>query len=336
MCMNLYRNMDRTKVQFDYVKHTSDKGVFEDEIQELGGKIFEAPRLKMNNYRTYFNWWKNHFKNHPEHQIVHGHFFTISAVYFSIAHKFKRITVGHVHASQSDELLKSLLIKKIETEADYCFACSEYAGKWVFPHKEFFVFKNAVDTEEFLFNKEIRNEYRLRFGLGNRKVLGTVANFSADKNPMGLIEIFRAYKNINPESCLLWVGDGGLRDKIENKIQELKIEDSIILLGKRDDVPKILQTMDLFLLPSLNEGLPVSVIEAQAAGLPCYLSDTITEEVNITGLCKFLPLNNIGRWVDALNNPIEERTDTSDLIKKSGYDIRETSRWLQAFYESII
>ena len=336
MCMNLYRNMDRTKVQFDYVKHTSEKGAFEDEIQELGGKIYEAPRLKIYNYRTYCNWWKNHFKNHPEHQIVHGHFFTISAVYFHIAHKFGRKTIGHVHASHSDELEKKLLVKRIETEADYCFACSENAGKWVFPHKDFFVLNNAADTEELSFNEEIRENYRLKLGLKDKIVLGTVANFSSVKNPMGLIDIFRAYKSVNPESCLLWVGDGDLRDKIENKIKELKLEDSIILLGKRDDVPKILQTMDLFLLPSLNEGLPVSVIEAQAAGLPCYLSDTITKEVNITGLCKFLPLNNIGRWIDALNCPIEGRTDTSDLIKKSGYDIKETSRWLQAFYESIV
>ena len=336
MCMNLYRNIDRTKVQFDYVKHTSKKGAFEEEIQRLGGKIYEAPRFKIYNYLAYYNWWKKHFKNHPEHQIIHGHFFTISAVYFSIAHKFGRKTIAHAHADQSDELIKGLLVNRIETEADYCFACSENAGKWVFPHKDFFVLNNAVDTEEFSFHKEMRDEYRLKLGLENRKVLGTVASYSPEKNPMGLIEIFRAYRDNNPESCLLWVGDGGLRNKIKNKIKELKIEDSIILLGKRDDVSNILQAMDLFLLPSLFEGLPVSVIEAQATGLPCFLSDTITEEVNITGLCKFLPLNNIGRWIDALNNPVEERTDTSDFIKKSGYDIRETSRWLQAFYESIV
>ena len=327
--------MDRTKVQFDYVKHTSEKGAFEDEIQELGGKIYEAPRLKIHKYRTYCNWWKNHFKNHPEHQIVHGHFFTISAVYFSIAHKYGRKTIGHVHASQSDELIKSFLVKRIETEADFCFACSEYAGKWVFPHKDFLVLNNAIDTEEFSFNKEIRDEYRLKLRLNNKKVLGTVANFSSVKNPMGLIDIFRAYKSINPDSYLLWVGDGDLRNKIDKKIKKLKIEDSVILLGKRDDVPKILQAMDMFLLPSLNEGLPVSVIEAQAAGLPCYLSDTITEKVNVTGLCKFLPLNDVGRWIDAMNNSAEKRTDTSDLIKKSGYDIRETSKWMQVFYESI-
>ena len=336
MCMNLHRNIDRTKVQFDYIKHTSEKGAFEDEIRELGGEIYEAPRYRIYNHLTYYNWWKNHFRNHPEHRIVHGHFFTVSAIYFSIAHKFGRKTIGHVHASQSDEILKELLVKRIENVSDYCFACSEEAGKWVFPHKKYRVLNNAVDTEEFAYNKEIRDEYRKKLGLGSRRTLGTVANFSSVKNPGGLINIFNEYKEINPDSCLLWVGDGGLRKQIEDKIRDLKLEGSIILLGKRNDVPKILQAMDAFLLPSFNEGLPVSVIEAQASGLPCYLSDTITGAVDITGLCEFLPLGSESIWTAALDRPVKKREDTSEMIKKSGYDIRETARWMQSFYESVV
>ena len=333
MCMNLYRNINRKRVQFDFVKHTSKKGDFEEEILEMGGQIFEAPRLTALNLVLYVSWWERHFRKHPEHYIIHGHFFTISPVYFAIAHRHNRLTVGHVHASHINGKYKNWLVSMIASKSDVCLACSEQAGNWVFPNRKFVVLKNALDISLYTFNPKTREEYRKRLNLDNTCfVLGTVANFSAVKNPMGLLKIFECIHKKNKAIKLLWVGDGSFRKEIERTIKEAGLDESVILLGTRSDVPKLLQCIDCFLLPSFNEGLPVSLIEAQAAGLPCYISDTITREVDVTGLCKFLPINNENEWCNNIIEYTGERLDTSSKLKKAGYDVCDTAKWAERFY----
>ena len=194
MCMNLYRHIDRSKVQFDFVKHTLKKCAFDDEIQELGGRIYTAPRLNGYNILLYKSWWNNHFANHPEHQIVHGHFFSISAVYFAFAKQANRITIGHIHASQSDSKLKTILEKRISKYTDYPIACSEEAGRWIYGDRSFSVLHNALDVMMFKYNSATRKIVRNNLGLSDNLTLGTTANFSNVKNPMGLIDIFLAVK----------------------------------------------------------------------------------------------------------------------------------------------
>ena len=340
MCMNLYRHIDRSKVQFDFVKHTTKKCAFDDEIGDLGGRIYIAPRFKGYNIISYQSWWKKHLDNHPEHKIVHGHFFSISAVYFAVAKQKKRITVGHIHASQSDSILKTLLEKKISKYTDYPIACSEEAGRWIYGDRPFTVLPNALDTKMFRYNPETRKIIRNTLGLGNNLTLGTTANFSTVKNPMGLLDIFLAVKRKNPKVKLLWVGDGSMRAEIENRIIKDGITKDVNLLGSRDDVPSLLQAIDAFLLPSFNEGLPVSVIEAQAAGLPCFISDKVTSEVDVTGLCHFLPIGQPENWAELLADTIladrTKREDKSDKICEAGYDIHSTSEWLSDFYLTIV
>ena len=133
----------------------------------------------------------------------------------------------------------------------------------------------------------------------------------------------------------MWIGEGNQRPIIEERISAENIKNDVLLLGHRTDVPDLLQAMDCFILPSYSEGLPVSVIEAQAAGLPCFLSDSITKEINITGLCHFIPFNSYEKWADAIINCSDNREDTSNLIQLAGYDIRSTSQWLQNYYLDI-
>lgn len=336
MCMNLYRKIDRSKVQFDFVKHTPNKGSYEDEITSLGGYIYIAPEYRVNNHFFYCGWWERHFRNHPEHLIIHGHYFTISAVYFKVAKKFERITVGHIHATRVDSKLKSLYVKAIKYYADYKLACSTEAGKWVYNSYSFKVFPNAIDLDLFRYSQPIRQEMRARLGLSDELTLGTVANMSRVKNPMGLIDIFLEIYRIVPKTKLIWVGEGNLRKAIEDRIKLESIEEQIIMLGAREDVPNVLQAMDVFLLPSFNEGLPVSVIEAQASGLPCYLSDAITKDADITGMCCFLPIDQPESWANKILNSNNVRIDTSRLIKASGYDITTTVELLQSFYLELI
>lgn len=342
--MSLLRQMNRDLVQFDFVKHSKSEGTFEQEIMQMGGKIFCAPRYKIYNHIAYVSWWKRFLLSHPEYNIIHGHFFTISAVYFSVAQRLGRKTIGHIHSTEIRKeqvtrplvhRLSNILIGKIEKYSNYCMACSEEAGKWVYKRKPFTVLNNAINVDAFKYSQAIRNKVRSQLGIGNELIMGTVANYSKVKNPMGLIDIFINVKAKNNKAKLLWVGSGQLRELIEERIKQERLEDDVWLLGGRNDVPEILQALDVFLLPSLSEGLPVSLIEAQASGLPCYVSDRVTREADITGNCRFLPIDKPDIWACEILNSNYVREDTSDSIRNAGYDITTTAKWMQNFYLSI-
>ncbi|MBO6193568.1 MAG: glycosyltransferase [Clostridiales bacterium] len=338
--MNLYRNIDRNKVQFDFVKHTHEKGAFEDEIVNLGGIIYEAPRYKIYNYCQYRSWWINHFKNHPEHKIVHGHFFTISSVYFRFAHEMSRITIGHSHSTSHVDYsvkntMKYMLVKRVEQYSDYCFACSENAGKWVFPHKEFFVLNNAIDSDLFKYNEETRRRIRREFGVSERYVVGHIGNFSPPKNHRFIIEIFNEIRKKDNNALLILIGDRELRARIEQLVYDYDLDDSVIFAGVRDDIPTVIQSFDVFLFPSLYEGLGIVAVEAQASGLHTICSNVIPREVELTDLVDFVSLDKSAEeWADIVlkyNNGYK-REDVTEEIVKAGYDIHDTAQQLQEFY----
>ena len=345
MCMNLYRRIDKELVQFDFVKHSENIGAFEDEISTLGGKVYCAPRYKLYNHVSYVNWWNKFLINHPEYRIVHGHFFTISAIYFSVAKKLGRVTIGHIHSTEIKKeqvtrplihLVSNVLISQISKYTDYRICCSVEAGKWVYKDKKFKVLNNAVDVEKFRYSSTTRERMRKLFSINDELVLGTVANYSPVKNPMGLIDIYIAVKSRKPTTKLIWVGSGEQYNMIHNRIKQEGIEGSVLLLGVRNDVPDILQAFDVFLLPSFSEGLPVSLIEAQASGLPCYISDRITKEVDLTGECRFLPIDKPEVWAEEITNNQIVRKDNRSVIREAGYDIDTTANWLQGLYMGVV
>lgn len=337
MCMNLYRKMDRTKVQFDFIKHTSDACAYEKDIKELHGIVYEAPRYRVYNHFRYCRWWKNHLKMHPEHRIIHGHYFTIASIYFREAKKQHRYTIAHSHCEKPQELywsrrVKLWIISFIERMSDVCMACSDKAGKWLFPHKEFTVLNNAVDTEKFQYDPAVRAEVRKELGLHDCFTVGIVGSLSEVKNPFGTIEIFKAVHSKMPGAKLLWVGGGGLEQAIRDKLKEENLTDAVIMTGVRSDVDRLMQAMDVFILPSISEGLPVVLVEAQAAGLTCFCSEAVTEEADITGLCHFLPLGQPDLWAEKILSADLTRKDTRQAICDAGYDIHTTAQWLQDFY----
>ena len=341
MCMNIYRHIDQSRVQFDFVKHTSKKGAFEDEITALGGQIFEAPRYRMINRCAYVKWWKKHLIAHPEHQIIHGHFFTISAVYFKAAKKLGRTTVGHSHCTPSDKKdlknwLSNRLIGKIDALSDARLACSIPAGEWVYKEHPFQVLNNAIESERFEFDSDAREEVRKKFGLRDDFVVGAVGRIMHQKNPEGIVEIFRQVLLRKPNARLMWIGDGPMRTEAEAKLKEYGIADRVLMMGVRSDVNRLMQAMDTFIFPSFYEGLGVVAIEAQAAGLPCYISDVVPHEVKITDLCRFLPLGKPAQWADAICLPQPERRSTREEIIRAGYDIQTTAKWLCNFYEKLL
>lgn len=337
MCMNLYRQIDRSKVQFDFIKHTPSIGAFEEEILALGGQIYEAPQYVISNHISYQKWWSDHLQAHPEHQIVHGHFFTISPIYFSVARKLNRITIGHSHATEQQKKglktkLKKCIQKHTEEYSDYCFACGYDAGKWLFPHKEFTVLNNAVDTDRFAFNQLSREHLRTEFGLENAFLVGTIGRITPQKNPDGMVEIVKSICTKRDDARFLWVGTGELEDEAKAQVRAEGLEEKVIFTGVRSDIPEILSAIDAFILPSIFEGLPVVLVEAQAAGLTCFCSEAVTEEADITGLCHFLPLGQPDLWAEKILSADLTRKDTRQAICDAGYDIHTTAQWLQDFY----
>ena len=338
MCMNIYRQIDRANVQFDFVKHTSVRGAYEDEIDSLGGRIYEAPRYKIINELQYKKWWRSFFREHPEYRIIHGHFFTISHVYFKVAHEFGLKTIGHSHSEKANYHSLKFWVKRhsvpwIEKESDYCFACSKAAGEYLFPHREFTVIHNAIDAQRFSWDpclaKAVREELGIKEG---SLVVGVCGRFSPQKNPVGILRIFKAIHERNRDTLLLWVGDGELRQQVEKEIRRIDIKDSVILTGVRSDVWRMMQAMDVFILPSLWEGLAVVSVEAQAAGLTCYFSDTVTKECAITNLVQFLPLENPELWAEMILTDGRKRINTFQKIVEAGYDIKSCAEWMERFY----
>ncbi len=337
MCMNLYRKINKDRVQFDFVKHSAEKGSYEDEIKELGGRIFEAPRFSPLNIFSYENWWRNHLKAHPEHKVIHGHFFTISKIYFKVAKKMGRVTVGHCHSAKPRQGLKAslrrLVYKDTENYCDFCLACSEQSGRFFFPHREVTVIKNGIDVEKFSFNEEMRSKVRKQFGIEQNFIIGVVGRINEVKNPFETLEIFKAVLKKEPNARLLWVGTGLLEKKVKEKAKANKIFDKIIFTGVRQDVNLLLQAMDCYLMPSVLEGLPVALIEAQAASLKCFCSNVITTEADVTGLCSFLPLGNRELWAEEiLSSKSHIRKNESNKIVASGFDVSANAAWFEKFY----
>lgn len=346
MCMNLYRHIDRSKVQFDFVKHTHEKGAFEDEILSLGGFIFEAPRFREYNRISYKKWWVSFLKQHDEYQIIHGHYFTISDVYLSIAKKMGLACIAHIHCTspKSQNILKSakLLLMRhhihnIFKYADYRLACSGDAGKWGYGLNSYTVLNNAIDTSQYQFNSKTRMELREKLDIVDCFVVGAVGRISTQKNPFGIVDIFCEICKKRDDARLLWIGtyDSNLGKQTMDYAKKMGVYDKILFTGVVSNVNEMMQAMDCFIFPSLYEGLGMVAIEAQAAGLQCFLSDTIPQEVCITDNCTMLPLNNPKLWSEKILISNLDRKDTQQQIIEAGYDTHTTVEWLQNFYLSI-
>ena len=345
MLMNLYRNIDRTKVQFDFVVHTDEECAFDQEIRALGGRIFSVPRYNGKNHFGYVKAWKTFFKEHPEYKIVHGHIYSVASIYLKIAKQFGCTTVVHSHSTSDDKKLagvaKKILQYPLRHRVEWLFACSDKAGEWLYgtnctKRKNYVLLKNAVDTELYKPDKAVREKLRNELGIADNFVIGHVGRFNIPKNHAFLIDVFKSVYDENKNARLLLVGDGNLRAEIEEKINALGLKDAVIMAGVRTNVNEFLQAMDCFVFPSLFEGLPVTVIEAQSAGLRCFISDTITDEVCVTELVRQLPINSgTESWKKELlgiaSGEYEQRDVLKDIVD-AGYDIHTTSRWLEDFY----
>lgn len=340
MLMNYYRNIDRNQVQFDFLVHRDFEADYDQEIKNLGGKIYHMPRLVPWS-KSYREKLKEFFKENPEYKIVHVHQDCLSSVALQCAKECGvPVRIAHSHNSSQDKNLKYLIkryyMKKIPKYATELFACSKTAGDWMFSGYKYYIIHNAIDIKKYTYNEEKALEVRKQYHLENDNiVIGHVGRFNIVKNHDFLIDIFTECLNINNKCRLLMVGDGEERKKIEQKVKELGIQNKVIFTGVRSDVEKLMQAMDVFVFPSLYEGLPVTMIEAQAAGLPCIISDQVSEECMITpNLVTRIPLRvSSKRWARVILKNSQMRKEThNEEVKQTGYDINSEAKKMQRFY----
>ncbi len=343
MLMNFYRHIDRNKVQFDFAVCTSEKCDYEEEIISLGGRIYRYPRYTGYNHFQYKEWWDSFFNEHQEYKIIHGHIGSTAAIYLGIAKKHGLFTIAHSHGTKEPLSVRSIIYSiysyRTRFVADQFFGCSMQAlidryGKKVAYSDKSRVLKNAIDVKAYAYNERIREEVRSELGLKEGMLtIGTVGRLSQPKNPHMILRIIQALKAKEIEFRFIWCGTGELKEEIDKAIIDMGLEDIVLMLGLRNDIPRILQAMDIFIFPSLWEGLGIVAIEAQAAGLQTLCSDQIPQEAKVTDLCHFITVDDVSKWVtEIVNNRFYKRINTLESINNNGYDIYKAAELMQEFY----
>ncbi len=353
--MDLYRQMNREEIQFDFLVHSGavhragdDENArkpqfYDEEIRKMGGRIYVLPKFKVYNYFTYRKAVKAFFTKHHEFRVVQGHMTSTASIYLPLAKRAGvPITVAHSRNAGVEKGLKGMATRFFRRglcqKADYCFACSEAAGVDVFGAKwmergEVRIIHNAIDTARFAYQPQKSAAMRRKLGAEDKLIVGHVGRFDAQTNHSYLIEIFAALCRKREDAVLFLLGEGAGRAKIEKQCEALGIRDKVFFEGNQKQPENYYQAFDVFLLPSFYEGLPGVLVEAQAAGLPCFVSDTVTREAQATGLVTYLSIQQPPeKWAQAVLSVKRERKDTSGEVAARGFDVRNQAAAYRSFY----
>ena len=345
--MNLLRTIDRELYQFDFVEQLQKDCVHDAEILSLGSKIYRCPHISPKNLHAYRIWWRQFFAEHPEYQIVHGHSRGSAPIYMDEARRAGRIVIAHCHSSSYGQGLSGFVRQvwqlPLRKLGHYNFACSADAGISQYGrNSNFQVINNGIISRRFAWNEQFRIEIRMQYGISSDCfVIGNVARFEPPKNHLFLIRVFDALHRLRPNTKLLLVGSGALETQIREAIAARHLEDAVVLAGSHSDVHRYYQAMDVFLLPSFYEGLPLVLMEAQAAGLPCFASEkVVAPECKVTELMHYIPLEDgPEHWAEQILNAVPPefcRKDHSGDIRAAGFDIEDTAKELCSFYRKAL
>ena len=349
MVMNYYRHIDRQKIQFDFMVHREQRGAFDDEIESMGGRIYRMPPIYPQNFVRYKRMLKEFFDEHTEYQVIHSHMSELGYFAFveakrhgipkRICHAHNAPDFRHENLIQYIKLIpRYYFIRRIRHLTTDFFVCSHIAGLWLFGKKrqdKFVFMRNAIETENFLYNAGEANVIRKKLGITSQRLICHVGRFNKQKNHSFLIDIFKEILDNDPDSILLLVGDGELRKEIEDKVNRLHLQDHVRFLGVREDVPQLLKASDLLLFPSYYEGLSVVLVEAQATGITCVVTNSLAEE---TIICKdqmklFSLQRSAKEWADiVLKSKSGKRENAMTIMKEKGWDVGVNAKWLQDFY----
>lgn len=338
---NYYQAMDKKNLQMDFV-------AIDDPSDEYRC-FFETNHLKCfvfhkKNIDSYFCKILNLCRKEKYDIVhIHGNSANMAIELFAVTLGGVKVRIAHSHNTATmHPFIHNLLWPMFSKLCTTRLACGEDAGKWLYRDKNFTVLNNGIQTKDYAFSEEKRNTVRKELGIQDDEILlGHVGNFIEQKNHSFLIDIFSEVHSENPKFKLLLISDGMLMPIIKDKVHSLGLDDAVIFLGKTLKVSEYLQGMDLFLLPSLHEGLPVVLVEAQAAGLICAVSNTVAKEADLTETSVFLPINSTAPWAEAVKklgykkrNREEDSTNNIALIKEKGYDIEQNADKLRQIYVS--
>ena len=343
MLMNYYRHIDRNRIQFDFLTHRPYSSDYDEEILSLGGKIYHAPRLYPQNYPAYFRWMKNFFHEHPKYQIVHSHIDSMSYLPLLAAKRAKiPYRIAHSHNTLIDKdfkyILKQYFRYKLPDVANYYCACGKQAGEFLFPNKNFTIIPNAIEADKFKFSEDLRKKKRRELNVENDFVVGHVGRFSYAKNHKFLINIFLEIHKKKAKSVLLLVGVGEKEDEVRKQVSQLRLENQVRFLGNRSDVNELYQAMDVLLMPSLFEGIPVVGVEAQFADLPCFFSENVPQEVQFNHNVNFISLAfSPGKWAEQIisYDKISKKRN-NNIVENSRYNIQFAHSILEEFYLNLL
>lgn len=341
--MNYYRNIDKNKVQFDFIVDEDSQNIPIEEIENMGGKIIKVPPYK--NIVSYMNILKNILKK-ENYKIVHSHLNTLSVFPLYVAKMANvPVRIAHSHSTSNKKEWKKNILKNIlkpfsKVNATHYFCCSELAGRWLFGDKTYDnnkvkLINNAINIDKFIYNEEIRNIIRNELNIEDKIVIGHVGRFVEQKNHTGLIDIFNEIHKMNSETVLLLAGDGPLLENIKDKVNSLNLTSVVKFLGVRNDINNIMQGIDVFLLPSLYEGLPVVGVEAQASGNLCIFSSNMTKETKVLETTKFLHISDGPKeWAKYILEEYKDfiRKDTRQEIINSCFEIKTEAKKLEYIY----
>ncbi|RKQ33503.1 glycosyltransferase family 1 protein [Oceanobacillus halophilus] len=344
LLMNLYRNIDRSKVQFDFL--TCKEGMFDQEIRNFGGRVHRIPYVSDVGHHGFIRQLEQFFRNHSEYKIIHSHLDKVSGIVLKTAKKAHvPIRISHSHNTKSEGSLLTKIYKQyagllVHNNATHRYACSQAAANWLFKQNNTYILKNGIELDKFYYNLSIRTRVRKELQISEDSlVLGHVGRFAEQKNHGFLIDVFEKVNQRVPNSQLVLVGDGPLKAIRMSQVKRRQLENNVLFLGVREDIPDLLQAFDTFVFPSIHEGLPVTLVEAQSAGLPCLISDAITEEVDMDlGLIIRLPLQDKEKWAEEiirLSQKNHKREVSKSTLIEKGYDIRKTAELTEKRYLSL-
>ncbi len=346
LLMSLYRNVDRKRIQFDFLSHTKDS-CFTKEIESLGGRVYCIPRFSFWRFDKQYQEYVNFFAEHSEYQIVHSHINLSSLGVLRAAYKAGvPVRICHLHNTNRKEKhiplsyrCKKLVFPLTSRFLTHRFACSKLVAMHGYGKKseEAVIIKNGVETEKFQFCLANRIRKRKELDWKDKRVFLDVASLTTQKNHSFLIEVFNEILKLEKNAILALAGTGSLRTQIETQVKRLGIEENVQFLGARNDVPDLLRAADLFLLPSLYEGFGIALLEAQTAGIFSVASDSIPREVDVADLIRFVSLEeSANRWaqiaLEEVNRKRKSRETYAEIVKNAGYDICTSVKELTEFY----
>lgn len=339
--MNLYDAVDKSDMHIDMVAVAPPGSEYVAKLKENGGEIFVVERSMRHPLRYIAKLSK--VIRDGLYDVVHAHGNSGTLALEMVAAKKAgcKIRIAHSHSTSCKYKLAHRLLKGVfHAACTHRLACGEAAGKWLYDEKPFQIINNGVDTGRFAFSAENRSKIRQQYGLDDsRIVLGHVGGFTEGKNQRFLVDILRELTDRDLPYSLLLVGDGALRTQVQNKVREMGLDDKVLFVGETDRVSDYLSACDILAMPSLFEGLPLSLIEAQASGLHCVISANITREVDKTGNLTFLPLETgAAHWAEKIAGLQLQKDRNSvsvqaiEKIKACGYDIYTEADKLKEYY----